>query len=225
MIFLFGEYKNMKKEIKNKNKVIPEICNRESQPYEKAKRLISPTETLGDDGWRDSWDEGMCMAEVPNYNLRERAYIKAFTLIELLVVVLIIGILSAVALPQYQKAVEKARMTEAVMAVEKIAQANQLYKIANGSFTRNITDLDIDYPGESTPYCGTINGIKTTNYTLTASNCSGDQYLIALAIRYNNSGDIQYSIAIGTNLARECNLYSDAFEYQRKLCQEWAAGN
>jgi len=30
-------------------KVIPEICNRESQPYKKAKRLRSPTTTFGDD--------------------------------------------------------------------------------------------------------------------------------------------------------------------------------
>ena len=57
---------------------------------------------------------------------------KGFTLIELLVVVLIIGILSSVALPQYQKAVGKARVAEAKVGLNALAKAGRLYFLETG---------------------------------------------------------------------------------------------
>lgn len=64
-----------------------------------------------------------------------------FTLIELLVVVLIIGILSAVALPQYQKAVEKSRLTEALVQGRALLNAQQIFVLSNGHMSNNLDEL------------------------------------------------------------------------------------
>lgn len=79
-----------------------------------------------------------------------------FTLIELLVVMLIIAILSGFALPQYQKAVNKARFLQVSLIGDQIAQAQEAYYIANGKYADTAAELDVNVPGGYTaqPFSG-----------------------------------------------------------------------
>ena len=79
-----------------------------------------------------------------------RGYSRGFTLIELLVVVLVIGILSAIALPQYQKAVARARFATVKATARTLADVENLYYLDNGEFTFDVQNLAVQLPSGGT---------------------------------------------------------------------------
>ena len=69
--------------------------------------------------------------------------IAGFTLIELLVVVLIIGILAAIAVPQYFKVVEKGRFSEATACFSVLKGAQERYRLKTNRYSNASTRLDV----------------------------------------------------------------------------------
>ena len=123
---------------------------------------------------------------------------KGFTLIELMVVVLIVGILSSIALPQYQKAVEKSRAAEAMVIGKAIieSQNRSLTAFPNDPVNQK-SALDIKLNGGT--WSGNVYTTDRFSYTLQSNGVemtrSGNKYTLFMGNRSytgNNwcSGDI-----------------------------------
>ncbi len=89
---------------------------------------------------------------------------KGFTLVELLVVVLIIGIISAYAIPQYGRSVRRAEMIEGLTNGKTIYDSALRYKSVNGSAPTQFNQIDVGFPGANTTGSSFVDGNFT--YTL-----------------------------------------------------------
>ena len=126
---------------------------------------------------------------------------RGFTLIELLVVVLIIGILSAVALPQYQKTVLKSRTAEAWTNVSALNTAIKAYCLENPDTTAYYSQFKDALP---------ITIENSNNFTYNAYiNCTRNDVMQSYA-RYEKGGK-SLELAINKHGKRVCrgNACSD----------------
>ena len=158
--------------------------------------------------------------------MKSKSARRGFTLIELLVVVLIIGILAAVAVPQYQKAVVKARFAEAITVLKQIKQAKDIC-LLSGKDTdecNKLSNLDIDFPGGS-QYVFTTTHFEFTSYDgyngfpgPTAAYLDEDVCLCY----YNDANEDSYEESVHSQLTisqntETCGTPHTSFDYAKLL--------
>jgi len=127
---------------------------------------------------------------------------KGFTLLELLTVVIIIAILAAIAIPQFFKAAERARASEAVNLLGVIRSAQIRYYAEHAITTDNCSELDVDVPDLRYFDISTLNCLKQTSY----GGTSGTNELANIQRNtFQNPGYGTYTLRIYENGEVKCD--------------------
>ncbi|ACC98713.1 PilE-like protein [Elusimicrobium minutum Pei191] len=142
-----------------------------------------------------------------------------FTLIELLVVVLIIGILAAIALPQYTSAVEKSRASEALILGKNIVDSLQRYNLQTGEWTNDFSNLDIEIPSG---YTASGDLAKSKNFKIQLDTLQATLPPAIRIIKLNSAGsntDYYFYWIVDKNY-RTCNVFPNSAIGMR-LCKSY----
>ena len=126
---------------------------------------------------------------------------KGFTLIELLVVVLIIGVLTAVALPKYQRAVMKSRFATVMPTAKSIATAQESFFQARGRYAANDEKdaLDVQVPPSGANVLITLSDTKDYDYVLAQRTDIPELHYIQYQGRSQNYRDEIHCEALSTS--------------------------
>ena len=101
---------------------------------------------------------------------RQRSLIqKGFTLVELMIVVVIVGILSAIALPNFLNQQNKAKATCAETQVSALAKEQQVFFAENSAFATGIGQEDGELDTTQPPTCNGYSPVTLTNTTVQAA--------------------------------------------------------
>jgi type IV pilus assembly protein PilA len=103
---------------------------------------------------------------------------KGFTLVELLVVIVIIGILTAIAIPSFLNQTAKAKHTEAKQNIGAVIKGQQLWYSENSNFTTKLDDLAL---GNALQGVGGSTSTTRYNYQMTTSSGASTRFMAIVA--------------------------------------------